>query len=139
MLEASGVLDGSHSAFTSFTTFVEVRMGSTVLHTESIDYEDFVPITTPFAFSIPLAPGDYQLTAIASGGGGIPNVFTTGTFTLDFSVVEVVPEPSTALFVALGAAGLAGMRRRARLAAAEPVEPKRYSTSTRSRPSKAGV
>jgi len=92
---------------------VELRSGSEVLYQRSVDIDPTCcSLPTPFAFSSLLADGTYQLTALASGFSGIPGNSVEGRFSLDFTVTEPVPEPGTALLVALGAAGLAACRRR---------------------------
>ncbi len=119
-IELSGVLDGTHSSFTSFLNGVELRAGSTLLYNAEMEFEDFVPVTTPFAFDTVLGPGEYELTAFASAGAGVAGVSSTGKYSLDFAVVENVPEPGTALFLAIGTTGLACMRRRAGARALTP-------------------
>ncbi len=119
-IELSGVLDGTHSRFLSFSNGVELRAGSTLLYDASMEFEDDVLTTTPFAFDTVLGPGEYELTAFSSAGGGIPGTYSTGTYSLDFAVVENVPEPGTALFMAIGTTGLACMRRRAGVRALTP-------------------
>jgi hypothetical protein len=109
-IDLSGLLNGSS---TFFSSFVELSSGSTVLYEESVHYDDFLnPVPTPFAFSTLIGPGEYQLRALSSVSVGIPGNRSDGSFSLGFAVAENVPEPSTVLLVALGAAGLAGARRR---------------------------
>lgn len=106
-IQLSGVLDGSGSAY------VELRDASTSLYYESVHWIDFYePVLTPFAFEGTVGPGEYQLLAIARGDHNFPLHFSAGHYQMDFTVAESVPEPSTALAVALGLASLGGSARR---------------------------
>jgi hypothetical protein len=96
--------------------WVAVFAGSASIYRRDVDYDEFLaPIPTPFEFSAALAPGEYRIYAPVSGSG---NVFGGGgSFDLSFSVSEPVPEPGTAVLVALGAVALGGRRPRSARAA----------------------
>jgi hypothetical protein len=95
---------------------VALRAGSTVLFERGAGSDPFTspPWTTPFQFHELLVSGEYEITAFARGGsfGGAG----TGSFSLAMTASEVpeVPEPSPALLVALGSAGLAWLRQAVR-------------------------
>jgi PEP-CTERM motif len=115
------------SASTQELTCVLLFAGTAIVDGRCSD-----PFNFNFGFRTSIEPGDYELRATAPGHPGDGG----GAYGFTFSIAENVPEPDTALLLALGMGGLGGVsmrqraRSRARLGATDARPPPRKQPAT---------